>query len=138
MTQEKRTGIAYKPLPPALQMIEREKARLLLEVHTLKTQAHFTEAAERFAQAAHQEEQLADWAAHQELPDLYYLHAFSALSCWAQAGDPHRALQMSHALLQTAPLTTRQRTQLEQYQATLEQRWVSWMQQWSQPVFASA
>ena len=138
MTQEKKSGIAYKPLPPELQVVEREKARLLLEAHTLKAQARFTEAAERFAQAAHQEEQLADWATHQELPDLHYLHAFSALSCWAQAGDPHRAWQMSHALLKAAPLTARQRTQLEQYQAMLEQRWVSWMQQWSQPVFASA
>lgn len=113
MAQEKTTGIAYKPLPPELQVVEREKARLLLEAHTLKAQARFTEAAERFAQAAHQEEQLADWAARQELSDLHYLHAFSALSCWAQAGDPHRAWQMSHALLTAAPLTTRQRKQLE-------------------------
>jgi hypothetical protein len=138
MTQEKRTGIAYKPLPPELQVVEREKAHLLLEAHTLKAQARFTDAAERFAQAAHQEEQLADWAARQELPDLHYLHAFSALSCWAQAGDPHRALQMSHSLLAVPSLTAPQRRQLEQYQATLEQRWVNWMAQWSQPAFASA
>ena len=54
MTQEKKSGIAYKPLPPELQVVEQEKARLLLEAHTFKAQARFTEAAERFAQAAHQ------------------------------------------------------------------------------------
>jgi len=138
MTKEKTSGIAYKPLPVELQMIEREKSRLLLEAHTLKAQARFTEAAECFAQAARHEEQLADWASNQELIDLHYLHAFSALSCWAQAGDPHRALQMSHLLLTSPTLTVRQRTQLTQYQETLEQRWISWMQQWSVPAFASA
>ncbi|MCE7986861.1 MAG: hypothetical protein DYG89_37280 [Caldilinea sp. CFX5] len=132
------SGMKTLPLPEQLQTIEREKARLLLEAHTLKAQASFTEAAERFAQAARYEEQLADWAANQALTDLYYLHAFSALSCWAQAGDPHRALQMSNSLLRAPSLTARQRSQLKQYQATLEQRWVSWMEQWSQPVFVSA
>jgi hypothetical protein len=104
----------------------------------LKAQTRFTEAAERFAQAAHYEEQLADWAADQGLSDLRYLHAFSALSCWAQAGDPHRALQMSGHLLATQTLTAPQRAQLEQYQEILQQRWVRWMQQWSQPTFAFA
>lgn len=131
-------AIQTLPLPDHLQMAEREKSRLLLEAHTLKAQARFIEAAERFAQAARYEEQLADWAANQALTDLYYLHAFSALSCWAQAGDPHRALQMSYSLLSASSLTARQRSQLEQYQEMLEQRWVSWMAQWSQPVFASA
>jgi hypothetical protein len=124
-------AIQTLPLPDHLQRVEREKARLLLEAHTLKAQASFTEAAERFAQAARYEEQLADWATNQALTDLYYLHAFSAISCWAQAGDPHRALQMSDSLLSAPSLTARQRNQLEQYQATLEQRWVSWMAQWS-------
>jgi len=81
MTREQTTGIAYKPLPLDLQAIEREKSRLLLEAHMLKAQARFTDAAERFAQAAGHEEQLADWAADQELSDLHYVHAFSALSC---------------------------------------------------------
>lgn len=137
MAKAQTNGIAYKPLPVDLQAIEREKSRLLVEAHMLKTQTRFTEAAERFAQAARHEEQLADWAVDQGLTDLHYLHAFSALSCWAQAGDPHRALQLSRLLLASPTLTARQRTQLEQYQTTLEQRWVTWMQQWSVPAFAS-
>ena len=80
MTKAQTTGIAYKPLPADLQAIEREKSRLLVEAHMLKTQTRFTEAAERFAQAARHEEQLADWAVDQGLTDLHYLHAFSALS----------------------------------------------------------
>lgn len=135
---EETTGVAYQPLPTDLQAIERDKSRLLLDAHMLKGQGCLTDAAERFAQAARYEEQLAEWAAVQGLTDLFYLHTFSALSCWAQAGDPHRALQMSHALLGAPNLTVRQRDQLAEYQATLEQRWISWMQQWSQPVFASA
>ena len=137
MAEQQINGIAYKPLPANLQAVERNKARWLLEAHTLKAQTRFTEAAERFAQAASAEETLAAWAAEQGLTDLHYLHTFSALSCWAQAGDPHRALQMSHALLTVPTLTNAQRQQLVHYQQTLEKRWVSWMQQWSVPALAA-
>lgn len=138
MTKARRNGIAYVPLPPDLQAIEREKARLLLEAHFLKAQMNFAEAAERFEQAARYEDKLATWAEIQGLTDLSYLHAFSALSCWAQAGDPHRALTLGRKLLQTGKLTEPQRAQLQSYYDTLEQRWVSWMQQWSTPAFVPA
>lgn len=138
MATRETTGIAYVPFPTDLQTVEREKSRLLLEAHMFKAQKRFNEAAERFAQAARYEHELADWATTQELRDLSYLHAFSALSCWAQAGDPHRALEMSQMLLQSRTLTEPQRAQLQTYHDTLEQRWVSWMQQWAQPAFAPA
>jgi excinuclease UvrABC nuclease subunit len=138
MTKEKRVGIAYSPLPADLQAIEQEKARLLLEAHLLKAQMQFAEAAERFEQAARYEDKLAAWADAQGLTDLSYLHAFSALSCWAQAGDPHRALMLSRKLLQSVKLTEPQRHQVQAYYTTLEQRWVSWMQQWSTPAFVPA
>lgn len=138
MATQETAGMAYIPFPADLQEVEREKSRLLLEAHTFKAQKRFAEAAERFAQAARYEHELADWATAQGLRDLSYLHAFSALSCWAQAGDPHRALEMSQMLLQSGALTESQRAQLQAYHDALEQRWVSWMQQWSPPVFASA
>jgi hypothetical protein len=138
MLKEQTPGIAYIPLPADLQAIEREKARLLLEAHLFKAQMRFAEAAERFEQAARYENKLADWATAQGLADLSYLHAFSALSCWAQAGDPHRALKLSQILLHSAKLTPPQRVQLQTYHDTLEQRWVSWMQQWSTPAFVPA
>lgn len=137
MTSQKRKGISYIPFPPNLQAIEREKSRLLLEAQTFKAQKQLIEAAERFAQAARYEQELADWATRQGHHGLSYLHAFSALSCWAQAGNPHRALELSQILLQSGTLTEAQKTQLTTYQEALEQRWVSWMQQWTSPVFAS-
>ncbi len=138
MTEQHASGIAYTPLPANLQMVEREKSRLILEAHMLKAQMRFAEAAERFAQAARYEHELADWAEAQALSDLRYLHAFSALSCWAQAGDPHRALVLGRKLLDSGTLTEAQRAQLQSYYATLEQRWVSWMNEWAQPVFVAA
>jgi hypothetical protein len=138
MLKEQTLGMAYTPFPAELQAIEREKSRLLLEAHLFKAQMRFVEAAERFEQAARYENKLADWANTQGLTDLSYLYAFSALSCWAQAGDPHRALQLSQTLLHSAKLTEPQRRQLQAYHDTLEQRWVSWMQQWSTPAFVPA
>lgn len=138
MTEQYTSGVAYTPLPANLQMIEREKSRLILEAHMLKAQMRFAEAAERFAQAARYEHELADWADAQGFSDLRYLHAFSALSCWAQAGDPHRALVLGRKLLDSGTLTAAQRAQLQSYYSTLEQRWVRWMNEWSQPVFAAA
>lgn len=138
MTTQKKGGIPYTPFPANLQVVEREKARLLLEAHRLKAQQQFVEAAERFAQAARHEQLLAEWATAQGLHDISYLHAFSALSCWAQAGDPHRALEMSQTLLKSDRLTDPQNAQLQAYHNTLEQRWVSWMQQWAAPAFVPA
>jgi hypothetical protein len=137
MSNQLDRGIAYKPLPEDLFVIEKEKSQLLLEAHMLKTQSQLSEAADRFAQAARYEEQLMEWAAAQGLDDLYYLHSFSALSCWAQAGDPHRALQMSHTLLDSVQLTKAQRAQLQNYKQRLEQRWISWMEQWSTSALAA-
>ena len=138
MTRTRQEGIAYTPFPTDLQKLEREKSRLLLEAHLLKSQMRFAEAAESFEKAAHYEDTLAAWADAQGLSELYYLHAFIALSCWAQAGDPHRALTLSLALLQAEELTDAQRNQLQNYYYTLEQRWVSWMQQWSTSAFSPA
>ena len=138
MLKQQTPGIAYTPLPADLQVIEREKSRLLLEAHLFKAQMRFAEAAERFEEAARYENRLADWAAAQGLSDVSYLHAFSALSCWAQAGDPHRALKLGQTLLHSGKLTEAQRAQLQAYYDTLEQRWVSWMQQWSAPAFVPA
>jgi hypothetical protein len=137
MLKQQPTGIAYTSLPGNLQIVEKEKSRLILEAHTLKSQNRFAEAAEYFAQAAQYEQELANWATAQGLNDLSYLHSFSALSCWAQAGDPHRALTISRTLLRSGKLTQPQRTQLQAYYDTLEQRWVSWMNQWVHPAFAA-
>lgn len=138
MTTQKKVGIPYTPFPVNLQALEREKSRLLLEAHQLKAQKDLIEAAKRFAQAARYEEELAEWAMDQGFHDLHYLHAFSALSCWAQAGDPHRALEISQRLLKSDRLSEPQNVQLQAYYDALEQRWVSWMQEWVQPTFASA
>jgi hypothetical protein len=90
-------AIQTLPLPDHLQRVERKKAHLLLEAHTLKAQARFIEAAERFAQAARYEEQLADWAAKQALTDLYYLHAFSALLIYlARESNGTRTTDQAH------------------------------------------
>lgn len=47
-------------------------------------------------------------------------------------------MEIGQMLLQSSTLTEPLRIQLQTYYDTLEQRWVSWTQQWSPPAFELA
>ena len=138
MSTQSSAGIPYRPLPSHLQLVAREKARLILEANRLKLEQDFKAAADHFAQAARYEQQLANWADSEHLVDLGYLHRFSAISCWAQAGDPYRALTLTQQMLATIRLTPQQRKQLQTFRTTLEERMIHWMGQWASPALEYA
>ena len=116
---------------------ERQKSNLILEANLLKPQGLYPQAAHKFAAAAMVEEELARQLVQSEYLDKAFFHHFSALSCWTQAGDLHRALLLGEMLLQTQTLSADQRAQVSQYLQTLQSRMAQWMSQWT-PVLAAA
>ena len=116
---------------------ERQKSNLILEANLLKQQGLYPQAAHKFAAAAMVEEELARQLVQSEYLDKAFFHHFSALSCWTQAGDLHRALLLGEMLLQTQTLSADQRAQVSQYLQTLQSRMAQWMSQWT-PVLAAA
>ncbi len=109
---------------------ERHKSNLLLEATLLKQQGLFAEAATRYANAAEIEEQLSLQLTRTGKLEKAFFHQFSALSCWAQAGDLHRALTLGHQLEQVESLSSAQRDQVQRYLHTLQTRMQEWMSHW--------
>lgn len=116
---------------------EREKSNLILEANLLKQQSLYLQAAHKFATAAVIEEALAHELVQTNHLDKAFFHRFSALSCWTQAGDLHRALLLGEMMLQTSTLSITQREQVTNYLQTLNQRMTQWMSQWT-PELAAA
>lgn len=117
--------------PTDLVEMEQEKSRLLFEARLLKGQQKYEQAAERFIQVAEIERQWAEWAEQEGLDQLAIIHRYSELSCWAQGGNPYRALRLADDLLASAGLSAEQRSDLEEYRAALYYQFVNWMGEWS-------
>ncbi len=117
--------------PTHLEQLERKKSRLLFDAHLHKAQHHYADAADNFAQVAEIERQWIRWAEAEGLEQLAVIHRRSELSCWAQAGYPHRALQLADALLATGKLNPEQHKDLSLYRQSLQQQFVNWMDEWA-------
>lgn len=117
-------------LPQDFLVEERTKSNLIVEGNLLKAQGKFENAAAKFAAAATIEEQLATYLISMNWWDKAYVHRFSAISCWAQAGDLYHAIQLSEHFLNEAWLSSAQRQQVSQYLKTLRGRFIQWMNQW--------
>ena len=61
------------------------------------------------------------------LLDLYYIHRFSAASCWAQAGNLYQAMQICEELLDGFELKAPLRQRIAGYLGVLENRVDQWM-----------
>ncbi len=125
------SGIIRKNLSDSFVANERLKSDLILEANLLKAQGDFEAAAQRFAEAAEIEERLATDLTGMGFQDKAFIHRFSAVSCWAQAGDLYRAVTLGEQMLQDNNLTTAQSSRLEKYLEVLHGRIVQWMSQWS-------
>ena len=123
-------GIATGNPPQRLLEIERDKSKLLLEAQLLRAQQRFVEAADKFARAAELERAWVEWATEQGLTQLAFLHGFSEVSCWAQAGDTQRATMIGRDMQRDKLLDPQLRQQLDSYMATLESRRIGWMNEW--------
>ena len=130
-------GISRADLPDSYRHQERQKSNLILEANLLKQQGLYPQAAHKFAAAAEIEEELAAQLVQANHLDKAFFHHFSALSCWTQAGDLHRALLLGEMLLQTNTLSVDQRDQVTYYLQTLQNRMTQWMSQWTAALVAA-
>lgn len=131
MHKEQRVGIDRSNLSDAFRAAELQKSNLILEANLLQHQGEYEAAADKFTLSAEIEEQLANQLLTLGKQDKAFIHQFSALSYWGQAGDLHRALRFGYQLLQLNGLSTIQRKQVADYLDTLRNRLGQWMQQWA-------
>ena len=92
MTPSQNGSISRRGLSACFIQDEKETSRLILEANLLKSQQRRKEAGRKFAQAAHLEMKNCDEPLALGLLDLYYIHRFSAASCWTQAGSLYQAM----------------------------------------------
>ncbi|MBC8231227.1 hypothetical protein H8E77_16880 [bacterium] len=92
MTPSQNGSISRRGLLARFIQDEKETSGLILEANFLKSQQRRKESARKFAQAARLEMKNVDELLALGLLDLYYIHRFSAASCWTQAGSLYQAM----------------------------------------------
>jgi hypothetical protein len=110
----------------AFEREEGRKSSLLLEAQRLRQLVQDEAAAARFAEAAEIEESLAHQCEGQNLIEKALIHRFSAASCWAQAGNFYRSLDLCAALLAHPKLPPGLRNRVEEYSRVIRSRRSSW------------
>jgi hypothetical protein len=120
------TGFNRQDLDDAFTAKEVHKSNLILEGRLLEAQRQLDEAAQKFAQAAEQEERLGEHCATLGLSDRASMHLFSAASCWARAGNFYRAIALCDDLLRRPGLPDVLRRQIEDYAQILRGRRTQW------------
>lgn len=113
MNQQPAKAISRAGLDAAFEADEARKSNLILEAQLLREQARTDEAARKFAGAAQIEESLGQRCAAQKLVEESFLHRFSALSLWAQAGDFYQAIALGDELLAFPDLPERLRRRIQ-------------------------
>jgi len=131
-------GISRRGLDAVLAKEEGRKSNLILEANLLKAQERYQDAADRFAEAAQIEERLSGVLLQEGLLDKYFVHRFSALSCWAQAGDVYHAIVLGDELLARADLPDPLRARIEEYVQLLQARRVRWFAEFAPTTVATA
>lgn len=127
MSQPSPKGIDRHNLDVDFDADEELKSNLILEGQLLLTQQQADVAADRFAQAAEIEEHLSARCEAQGLYEKSWAHLFSAVSCWARAGDFHTAIGLGERMLAHADLPPRLRQHVEGFVQTLRQRRQQWV-----------
>jgi hypothetical protein len=123
MSQQTAKGISYEGLDAAFEQDESIKSNLLLEIQFLRAQQKDAdEIAAKFAQAANIEEHLSEVCAQKGLRENFFVHRWSAASCWAGASNFYRALELCDELLAQADLPDRLRQRILQYSMTIRAR----------------
>jgi hypothetical protein len=126
MNEQPKKGISRQGLDSAFEAEETTKSKLLPEAQFLRAQNQPDEAASRFAQAAELEQRLAAACESKGLLEKAWVHYFSAVSCWAQAGNFHEAITRGDELLKRSDLPTRLRLRVLEYTQTLRLRRAKW------------
>jgi hypothetical protein len=120
------TGFDRQSLDDAFAAAEAHKSNLILEGRLLEARNQLDEAAQKFAEAAEQEEHFGEHCATLGLNDRAAMHLFSAASCWARAGNFYRAIALCDDLLRRPSLPDTLRRQIEDYAQILRGRRTQW------------
>ena len=119
-------GIDRSGLDEAFEADEVLKSTLLLEARLLVGQQQPDAAAERFARAAGIEERLSAACLEKGLRQKAWVHRYSAVSCWAQAGNFYQAIVLGERLLAEDDLPARLRQSVQEFTRALRQRRQQW------------
>lgn len=123
MSQQTAKGISYEGLDEAFEQEETVKSNLLLDIQFLRAQQKDAdEIVAKFAQAASIEEHLSEICAQKGLRENFFVHRWSAASCWAGAGNFYRALVLCDELLKQRDLPDALRQRIQQYSLILRAR----------------
>jgi len=122
-------AISRAGLDAAFEADEARKSNLILEAQLLREQMRADQAARKFAEAAQIEESLGQRSAAQGLVEKSFLHRFSALSLWAQAGAFYQAIALGDELLASPTLPERLRQKIQTYTDTLRVRRAHWYEE---------
>jgi hypothetical protein len=133
MNTREEKAINRKGLNDAFAEDEMRKSSLILEANLLRTRGEYESATDRFAEAAQIEERLSKYLLQEGLLDKYFTHQFSALSCWAQAGNIYQAIAMGEELLAREDLPERLRKCVQEYVQLLHARRTRWFAEFVPP-----
>jgi hypothetical protein len=134
MNSKPKRGISCQGLDASFDTEETRKSNLLLEAQFLVAQQQHDEAAVKFAHAAEIEEHLSDICEAKGLMEKAWVHRFSAVSCWAGAGNIHEAITLGDELLGRTDLPERLRQRVHDYVQTLRRRRAQW---WAEAALAT-
>lgn len=126
MGQSAPKGIPRHGVHVAFEGDEARKSQLILEAHALRGRGEDELAAATFAEAAAIEEHLTARCEAYGLTAKSLVQRFSAVSCWAQAGNFYAAIALGDEMLDRADLSGRLREQVCTYIDTLRTRRSQW------------
>jgi len=121
------TSFERQGLDDAFAADEVRKSNLILEGRLLEARQQWDEAAQKFAEAAEQEERLGNHCAMLSLRDRASLHFYSAASCWARAGNFYRAIALCDDLLGRSDVSESLRQRIQDYAHALRSRRAQWL-----------
>ena len=121
-------GINSQGLGAEFAAAEARKSQLLLAAQLLRAQQQDA-AATQFAEAALIEEQLSEICETNGLLEKALLHRFSAVGCWAQAGNFYRAIALCDEIQNRQAVPERLSQPIREYAATLRARRVQWYEE---------
>jgi hypothetical protein len=115
-------GISRIGLDDAFEAEEVRKSNLLLEAKLLRDYQKVDEAAVKLAQAAEIEVRLGHICEEKGLLEKAWVHRYSAVCCWAQAGNFHSAIVRGDELLARPDLPERLRQHVQNFTDTIRRR----------------
>lgn len=124
-------GIREKALSEEFCRLEAEKSNFILQANWLKKQRKYGEAIEKFAIAAEIETKLSEALRKDRQIMPYFIHRFSAASCWAQAGNLYLAKEMLKELLSEEEIPELLSNRIEDYLLKLEKLIQNWLENYS-------